>query len=76
MVKSAVEAFIDGHGAAAIAAAAGKSVSAVRVWRYRHIIPRSAWPELTAQLDGLTIADLVEIEALSEPFARRRKAVA
>lgn len=71
MVKSAVEAFIDDHGAAKVAEAAGKTIPAVRLWRHRHIIPRDAWPELIEGIEGLSIAQLKEIEALAAPFATR-----
>lgn len=73
MVKSAVEAFIDTYGPAKVADAAKKSVAAVRVWRWRHVIPRSAWPDL---IDGLevTLDQLREVETLSAPFAAQRKA--
>lgn len=73
MVKSAVEAFIDTHGAAKLAGLVGRGVSAVRLWKHRHIIPRTAWPELIAKLD-VSMDDLLEIEALSKPFADRARA--
>jgi hypothetical protein len=49
-------------GAKALADALGKTPVAVRVWKSRNRIPRSAWPDLMAKFPDLTLDQLLASE--------------
>lgn len=57
------EQIIDANGGpAAFAHAVGAEAGAVRMWKLRNRIPRTAWPEVLEAFPDLTIDDLKAAE--------------
>lgn len=54
---------IDTKGAQHIADALGVPLGTVRMWKHRNSIPRSAWPEMIAAFDDLSLGALKALES-------------
>lgn len=62
MIGSASD-FIGKKGVQAVAAATGRSLGAIRVWKHRDRFPREAWLELSEAFPELTLDELKRLEA-------------
>lgn len=62
MSKSPSQLIEQQGGATVFAAAIGRKANAVRLWKFRERIPRSAWPEIVEAFPSLTLDVLKEIE--------------
>jgi len=66
-MSNEVSQFIDQKGGpSAVAAATGYAANAVYQWKHRNTLPRSAWPEVMKSLDGVTLDDLLALEAATK----------
>jgi hypothetical protein len=54
---------IDSLTAHALAVRTGRQLTAVRMWKSRGVIPRSAWPEIMQAFPAVTIETLLKCEA-------------
>lgn len=61
--------FVEDTGASAIATALGMKPAAVRMWKLRNRIPRTAWPDLIERVPGVTLDSLRKLEAAGKVAA-------